>query len=63
MKEKHGGNKIAMEAQIAALKALLKAKRAQREKPGTLGELRGLLKGKAQSSEEDIERAKLRFNP
>ncbi|GIV16895.1 MAG: hypothetical protein KatS3mg022_2330 [Armatimonadota bacterium] len=33
MKEKHGGNKIAMEAQIAALKALLKAKRAQLMRP------------------------------
>ncbi|MCS6831111.1 MAG: hypothetical protein RMM08_06525 [Armatimonadota bacterium] len=50
-----------LEAQIAALKALLKAKTSRRHEVKTLGDLRGILKGKVHSTEEDIQKAHFHF--
>lgn len=50
-----------LEAQIAALKALLRAKTSRQHGVKTLGDLRGVLKGKVRSTAEDILKAQFRF--
>lgn len=50
-----------LQAQIAALKALLRAKTSRQQGVKTLGDLRGVLKGKVHSTAEDIEKAQFHF--